>query len=1121
MAKRVETTRLQFEIVVNGEKKRVDSIKEVRKQRRLLNRQVEAGNLTQDEYNKKVAELRRLDGVLRDHRDKIRGIGAAAKEGGKSFFFLGEEVFNFDNLLKTTILGAIAALILKIIEFGKSVFDTTQRIQKTMERTNQVTGLTGDALANATAKAEALANVFGVDVASGIDAANAASNAFKEDGEELGDVYDEALTGIGARLASLDGKGDEFLEQIGEYSVQAQKAGLSMDRFFNLIVAGINKGIPTDKLIDSVKEFDLRIKNLSKGQKETLQSLFGAEYVDNLVEAVETGSKTGAEALDEIGERIVGLGGKSAAAQKAVSEIFGGAGEDGTTKAIEAYLQVGDSLDTVIDTTNVYYRQKQELLALEEEATLAQAKLTQSLDGTGFTFDKVTGTLKAGFYTFLAELVNLIRYFPEVNAVAWAQAKVDIQEFANKGISFLNKIATPINAVLEALGSERRLEIDLIEPDVESLIKAQDRLQNEVAQDRQEYEEGQRQKALEAQGREAAAKRLQALQEEKRRQEQLNKLTTEERNKKYELEVKAAKKIEELKTELMEESTEKRLLILKQKAEREIDELKVTGEKRLELERLIREQLIQTSIETDAKLTEKSIQEEQRRATDEIKRLEETQQLTTERKEQILAQSTVRTEQIINDSISRQLDIIDEQAQKELATVTTSGEESTNKRLEIEERRIEAIRKVKTRGEAQLAAVESVGDTNAAKIVVEKYKERLDALKAYYDQAKIEAVQSAAEEIEAGAKSADVDKTLKEKLLEQQRDFLEKKKAIEEELGVDTTQTDEEIAELELDQAKAKDEADLQAYREKWQKRVAIAQQAAQLLNGITDLVAANANRRFDEEAEALEEAKQRELEAAGDNAALREQIEEKYAKKEEDIQKRRAKSEQSVARVRTVIETAVGVAKALASAPFPANLPAILFATVQGAIQLATINAQKFSKGGMLNSKGGVPTGPSHAEGGILLVDGRNGAVLGEMEGEEPIFILSKDTYKNNREVVDRLMDSSLNRGGAPIVRDMYSQTEMAAMDPVQIERLVEAKERRPKFEDGGVLNAPVTSPGEEAQTQTSASGELMSELITRMDRLEAAYRAGKIILLTEREYEMLQNLGAQVERDRIRRAG
>ncbi len=76
-----------------------------------------------------------------------------------------------------------------------------------------------------------------------------------------------------------------------------------------------------------------------------------------------------------------------------------------------------------------------------------------------------------------------------------------------------------------------------------------------------------------------------------------------------------------------------------------------------------------------------------------------------------------------------------------------------------------------------------------------------------------------------------------------------------------------------------------------------------------------------------------------------------------------------------------------------------------------------QFEKGTIIKNAG-VPDGSSHADGGIGLWDKRTGEYLGEMEGKEPIMILSKLTYANNKDVIDQLMHSSLHKNGARIFK-------------------------------------------------------------------------------------------------------
>ena len=100
---------------------------------------------------------------------------------------------------------------------------------------------------------------------------------------------------------------------------------------------------------------------------------------------------------------------------------------------------------------------------------------------------------------------------------------------------------------------------------------------------------------------------------------------------------------------------------------------------------------------------------------------------------------------------------------------------------------------------------------------------------------------------------------------------------------------------------------------------------------------------------------------------------------KKERISKKAARQQQSISIIQAMINVAQGITKALASLPPPFGQITAATIAAQGAVQIATIKAQKFSKGGMLN-------GPSHAQGGIPMFS-KGGAFYGEAEGGEAVL--------------------------------------------------------------------------------------------------------------------------------------
>jgi hypothetical protein len=126
-----------------------------------------------------------------------------------------------------------------------------------------------------------------------------------------------------------------------------------------------------------------------------------------------------------------------------------------------------------------------------------------------------------------------------------------------------------------------------------------------------------------------------------------------------------------------------------------------------------------------------------------------------------------------------------------------------------------------------------------------------------------------------------------------------------------------------------------------------------------------------------LESAKQKELEAAGDNAEKREKIEKEYAVKAKVIAVSQA-----------VISTALAVLNALNTKPYlPLGPIMAASAAALGAIQIATIIATKFAEGGEV---GGKP----HSQGGTLI------------EAEKDEFIIKKKSANKYKGLLKAIND-------------------------------------------------------------------------------------------------------------------
>jgi len=206
-------------------------------------------------------------------------------------------------------------------------------------------------------------------------------------------------------------------------------------------------------------------------------------------------------------------------------------------------------------------------------------------------------------------------------------------------------------------------------------------------------------------------------------------------------------------------------------------------------------------------------------------------------------------------------------------------------------------------------------------------------------------------------------------------------------------------------------------------------QSAQNIINPIVQLVGNSAEKQI----AAIEDQTQKRVESLDKQRDKGIVNEEQYQKKKLAIEKKAQKeigrqrrkqviADRIAAQAQVAFSTAEAIAKAWAQSPTSFGLPWSAAALVMGGLQSAAIWSApipEFRYGGVF---GGVPDGPSHQNNGISLINSQTGQKVGEMEGGEPYMILSKEMYGNNRELIDKLLQISMNEGGRRLTVDDFS---------------------------------------------------------------------------------------------------
>ena len=296
-----------------------------------------------------------------------------------------------------TAFSAISEIVGGLIEAAKATKELSAQV-------TNFTQITGDELEVVVAKSQAIAVTYGKNVDEIVVAANSASKA-------LGISFSQALNvvEIGFRKGA-DAQG-QFLDGLKEYSVQFRDAGLSAEDFLRVSIASANEGIFSDKGLDAVKEFGLRIQEQTKGSKDALTNAFGEEFTNELFENINNGSVTSGQAFGLITDKIKETGVAGSQLQTVIADVFGGAGEDIGKDFLITLGDVLQSTDDVTLSTNLYQKQQEELFKVNEQLKISEVAYNQTLATTGVEFEIATAKGKLFLNNVLS---GILSYFEQV-----------------------------------------------------------------------------------------------------------------------------------------------------------------------------------------------------------------------------------------------------------------------------------------------------------------------------------------------------------------------------------------------------------------------------------------------------------------------------------------------------------------------------------------------------------------------------------------------------------------------------------------------------------------------------------------------------------------------------------
>lgn len=282
-------------------------------------------------------------------------------------------------------------------------YDYNKGLEEASRLTSQLTGLSGDEMKAFRNEVQGVADTFGVDFQEVLESANTLSQQFGISVQEaLGYVKDGFVSGANAT--------GQFTDIVKEYPAYFKEAGLSASQFISITAQSSKMGIVSDKAVDTIKEANIRLREMSTATSEALDGI-GISSAE-MQKKLQDGSMTTFEAMQQVSAKLNEMADNSPATAAAISDIFGGPGEDAGLQ----YLRTLKDIETDLDVAK---EKAGDLARVQEEQMNSQIELDNTLaslfDATGGSFEEMTATAKTwvnnGIVAMIKGCVELVNWF--------------------------------------------------------------------------------------------------------------------------------------------------------------------------------------------------------------------------------------------------------------------------------------------------------------------------------------------------------------------------------------------------------------------------------------------------------------------------------------------------------------------------------------------------------------------------------------------------------------------------------------------------------------------------------------------------------------------------------------
>lgn len=396
----------------------VNDVNHIEKECRQLTQQLKSMTLGSEEYNRTMAKIQHLQGILKQHRQEIKGVTAETKKATVSVGSMVDWFNRFGGVI-LSVIGFLTGFTLAL----RAIRDERNKLEESQAGLKALTGLDDDSISWLTEQAKTLSTTMtkeGLRVrqsaAEILDAFMLVGSAKPEllgDKEALKAVTEEAMRlQAAAKDITLNEAVDSLTLSLNQYGAAADQAG----RFTNVLAAGSQAGSANiASQAKAIRNAGTAAASANVPIEQTVALIETLAYRGIKDEVAGTGLKkfflilqTGA---DETNPKIVGLD-KALENLKnknmdagAIKKMFGEEGYN-TASVILQNTEMVKDFTAAVTGTNVAYEQA----AINSDT--AQAKLKQVRNKMKLAAIDLGEKLNPALTVSTNMLTNVIKYLP-------------------------------------------------------------------------------------------------------------------------------------------------------------------------------------------------------------------------------------------------------------------------------------------------------------------------------------------------------------------------------------------------------------------------------------------------------------------------------------------------------------------------------------------------------------------------------------------------------------------------------------------------------------------------------------------------------------------------------------